>query len=44
VEPVYLRAKQGALKELKRVIVAYDKDVVMAETLDGALNEIFGAA
>jgi uncharacterized membrane protein (UPF0182 family) len=44
VEPVYLRAEQGALPELKRVIVAYDKDVVMSETLDGALNEIFGAA
>jgi uncharacterized protein len=42
VEPVYLRAEQGALPELKRVIVAYDKDVVMAETLDAALNEIFG--
>lgn len=43
VEPVYLRAEQGALPELKRVIAAYDKDVVMAETLNEALNEIFGA-
>lgn len=44
VEPVYLRAEQGELPELKRVIVAYDKDVVMEETLEASLNEIFGTA
>jgi hypothetical protein len=42
VEPVYLRAEQGALPELKRVIVAYDKSVVMDETLDLALAAVFG--
>ncbi|BAY08465.1 UPF0182 family membrane protein [Calothrix sp. NIES-2098] len=43
VEPVYLRAEQGELPELKRVIVAYDKAVVMEETLDRALAVIFGS-
>lgn len=42
VEPVYLRAEQGELPELKRVIVAYDKDVVMEETLEQSLAAIFG--
>jgi uncharacterized protein len=44
VEPVYLRAEQGELPELKRVIVAYNKNVVMEETLEASLNEIFGSA
>jgi uncharacterized membrane protein (UPF0182 family) len=42
VEPVYLRAEQGELPELKRVIVVYDKAIVMAETLERALTGIFG--
>ncbi|WP_019501538.1 UPF0182 family protein [Pseudanabaena sp. PCC 6802] len=42
-EPVYLRAEQGELPELKRVIVAYDKAVVMEETLDKSLAAIFGS-
>lgn len=43
VEPVYLRAEQGELPELKRVIVAYDKSVVMEETLEQGLAAIFGS-
>lgn len=42
VESVYLRAEQGELPELKRVIVAYDKAVVMEETLEKSLAAIFG--
>jgi uncharacterized protein len=42
VESVYLRAEQGELPELKRVVVAYDKNVVMKETLDKSLAAIFG--
>ncbi|NEO27139.1 MAG: COG1615 family transporter, partial [Kamptonema sp. SIO4C4] len=42
VEPIYLRAEQGELPELRRVIVAYDEQVVMEETLDEALAVIFG--
>jgi uncharacterized protein len=41
VEPVYLRAEQGAVPQLKRVIVAYDRQIVMAETLDRALAAVF---
>ncbi len=42
VEPIYLRAEHGELPELKRVIVAYDQNIVMAETLEAGLNRIFG--
>lgn len=42
VEPVYLRAEQAELPELKRVIVAYGDQVVMRETLEQALMAIFG--
>ncbi|GAB4539978.1 MAG: UPF0182 family protein [Pleurocapsa sp.] len=41
VEPVYLRAEQGELPELKRVIVAYDKEVAMRQTLEQSLAAIF---
>jgi uncharacterized membrane protein (UPF0182 family) len=44
VEPVYLRAEQGELPELKRVIVAYDKAVTMQETLEQSLAAIFGGS
>ncbi|MFH7241663.1 MAG: UPF0182 family protein [Spirulina sp.] len=43
VQPIYLRAEQGELPELRRVIVAYGDQVVMQETLDQALEAIFGA-
>ncbi len=42
VEPVYLRAEQGELPELRRVIVAYDKEVVMRPTIEEALSALFG--
>jgi hypothetical protein len=44
VQPLYLQAEGGRIPELKRVIVAYENRVVMAETLDGALSELFGGA
>ena len=43
VEPIYLRAEQGELPELRRVVVAYGDQVVMEPTLDQALTTIFGA-
>jgi hypothetical protein len=42
VQPLYLRAEGGRIPELKRVVVAYQNQVVMSETLDGALAELFG--
>ncbi|HET9513447.1 MAG TPA: UPF0182 family protein [Gemmatimonadales bacterium] len=42
VQPLYLRAEGGKIPELKRVIVAYQNQVVMGETLDGALAALFG--
>lgn len=42
VRPLYLRASNGKIPELKRVIVAYQNQIVMAETLEAALDRIFG--
>ncbi len=44
VQPLYLRAQGGKIPEMKRVVVAYQGEVTMSETLDGALAEVFGAA
>jgi uncharacterized membrane protein (UPF0182 family) len=44
VQPLYLQAEGGRIPELKRVVVAYENQVVMGETLDGALAELFGGA
>jgi uncharacterized membrane protein (UPF0182 family) len=46
VRPLYLRAEGGKIPELKRVIVAYQNNIVMDETLNAALAKIFpgGAA
>ena len=43
VSPLYLRAEQGQLPELKRVIAAYGDHVVMKETLAEALSALFVA-
>jgi uncharacterized protein len=43
IRPLYLRASGGRIPELKRVIVAYQNQIVMEETLPAALNRIFGA-
>ena len=44
VRPLYLRAAEGRIPELKRVIVAYQNRIVMKETLTQGLAEIFGAS
>ncbi|MCD8489916.1 MAG: UPF0182 family protein [Desertifilum sp.] len=41
VEPLYLEAEQNSLPTLVRVIVAYENQIVMAETLEQALDAIF---
>lgn len=41
VEPLYLEATQNSLPTLVRVIVAYENRIVMAETLELALEAIF---
>ena len=44
VQPLYLSAtEQGALPELRRVIVAYGNAIAMEPTLEQALTRIFGA-
>ncbi len=42
VRPLYLRSAGGRIPELKRVIVAYQDQIVMAETLNQGLVQIFG--
>jgi uncharacterized membrane protein (UPF0182 family) len=42
VQPLYLRAENGKIPELKRVIVAYENRIAMDESLDAALSRIFG--
>jgi uncharacterized membrane protein (UPF0182 family) len=44
VMPLYLRAQGGRIPELKRVVVAYQNRVVMVETLDAGLTQLFGGA
>jgi uncharacterized membrane protein (UPF0182 family) len=44
VSPLYLRAEQGQLPELKRVIASYGDQVVMKETLAAALSALFNEA
>lgn len=41
VSPLYLRAEEGQIPELKRVIAAYGEQVVMEETLADALAVLF---
>jgi uncharacterized membrane protein (UPF0182 family) len=42
VEPIYLRAEQGELPQLKRVVVAHGDNLVMRPTLQSSLSAIFG--
>ena len=43
IEPLYIRASSTtAIPEVKRIIVAHNSNIVMAETLDLALEKIFG--
>jgi uncharacterized membrane protein (UPF0182 family) len=44
VQPLYLRAQGGKIPELKRVVVAYQNEVAMAETFDDALAQLFGGS
>ncbi|MFC1595149.1 UPF0182 family protein [Patescibacteria group bacterium] len=43
VRPLYIRAEGGKIPELKRVIVAYENQIAMEQTLDMALSRIFGS-
>jgi uncharacterized membrane protein (UPF0182 family) len=42
VRPLYLRATGGRIPELTRVIVAYENRIVMEETLEAGLAQLFG--
>ena len=42
IRPIYLRASGGRIPELKQVVVAYQNQIVMDQTLDRALERLFG--
>ncbi len=42
VQPLYLRGEGGKIPELKRVILAYENQIVMEKTLGEALARVFG--
>jgi uncharacterized membrane protein (UPF0182 family) len=42
IRPLYLRASGGSMPELRRVIVAYEERIVMDNTLDAAITQLFG--
>jgi hypothetical protein len=44
VRPLYLRSAGGRIPELKRVIVAYQNQIVMEGTLAAGLARLFGAS
>ncbi|MCB9592138.1 MAG: UPF0182 family protein [Sandaracinaceae bacterium] len=44
VLPLYLRSSGGRIPQLKRVIVVYENQIAMAETLSAAIAEAFGRA
>jgi hypothetical protein len=41
IRPLYLRAADGRIPELKRVIVAHQNQIMMDDTLDQALDRLF---
>jgi uncharacterized membrane protein (UPF0182 family) len=43
VQPLYLRAEQSSIPELKRVIVAYQDQITMSATLEEGIATLFGA-
>ena len=42
VQPLYLKAAEDSIPELKRVIVAYEDRIAMSSTLEEGLAELFG--
>jgi hypothetical protein len=44
VEPLYLQSTSTQIPQVKRVVVVYNQQVVMADTLDAAIATIFGGA
>jgi uncharacterized membrane protein (UPF0182 family) len=41
IRPLYLRAAGGSIPEMKRVIVGYQNQIVMEETLEAGLERLF---
>ena len=44
IQPLYLKATDGRIPELKRVVVGYENEIAMGTDLEDALNRIFGSS
>lgn len=44
IQPIFLQSTSGRLPELKRVITVANEVIVMSETLEDSLQEVFGEA
>jgi len=44
IQPLYLKATDGHIPELKRVVVGYENEIAMGIDLEDALSRIFGSA
>jgi uncharacterized membrane protein (UPF0182 family) len=44
VRPLYLRGSGGRIPELTRVVVVYQDQIVMEQTLEAALERLFGGS
>ncbi len=44
IQPLYLKATDGRIPELKRVVVGYENEIAMGTDLEDALGRIFGSA
>jgi uncharacterized protein len=44
IQPLYLKATDGRIPELKRVVVGYENDIAMGTDLEDALGKVFGTA
>jgi uncharacterized membrane protein (UPF0182 family) len=42
IQPIFLEAEGGGIPEFRRVVVVYGDQVEWADTLDGALELVFG--
>ncbi len=43
IQPIYLKADEGRIPELKRVVVGYQNEIAMGTDLDDAIAQIFGS-
>ena len=43
IQPIFVRAAEAGIPELKKVVVFFDEDVVLGDSFEEALGQLFGA-